>query len=212
MNYYQLRHSSEEAEIGHFPQAPSAKGEINYNSPYDLSKYFWKRLDNSVKLTEPVCHAKAIATDLISCITISIDLVVSERLRDLLIEDFVGRMDIAEVKVHYRNTALNYWLIHPYKFENEFVDFENSEVWRVGRGTSEINRELVFSNTEFMQLVNSVKPPEAIVIKKLTLSSSLDIDFFALRNVYGGIRFYVSERKKKVLEANNCTGLRFEKV
>jgi hypothetical protein len=210
MNYFKLSHASDIIQIGHYPQSVKSKDSMDYNVPDYLGKYLLKRLDAAIQYPELVLHSKARLTDLISCVTINLDLVVSEKLRDLLMDGFPGRVDTAPIQVHHKNTAYVYWLIHPYAFDNQLINFTSSEIWREGGGGVKIKQEHVHSYTEYEQLVRTVKLPERISIIKPVLSNPSHSDFIMLRDVSGGIGYYLSEQKMKELEKKDCTGLRFE--
>lgn len=212
MNYFKLSHSSDIIQIGHYPQSVKSKDRTDYNIPGYLGNYLLKRLDAAIQYPEPVLHSKARLTDLISCVTINLDLVVSEKLRDLLMDRFPDRVDTAPIHVHHKNIGYVYWLIHPYAFDNHLINFTSSEIWREGGGGVKIQQEHVHSYTEYEQLVRTVKLPERISITKPVLSNSSHSDFIMLRDVSGGIGYFVSEQKMKEMEKNDCTGLRFEEM
>lgn len=209
MNYFRLENSLGQ-DIGVYPQ--SINDPVTIKSPGHLSTFLNKRLDATVHLPTPTLRSKAIPTDLLSVICTAIDLVMSEKLRDLFLADLHNQFDVKEINFYWKKELLSYWLIHPYHYKLSVIDFNNSEFCRVGVGQTEMQPEYPKDGDELMTLWKSMPHGEGPFIKKLTLLNTGATHFFALPFVNGGIGYYVSSERKQEIEDVGCTGITFQEA
>ena len=100
------------------------------------------------------------------------------------------------------------------KADPNFVDYNNSEIYLTNFGFQKIERIHFNSSNNFMEQTNQIRNRDAnmgFLIEKLVLVKDefIDEDFFILRQVEGGVGYFVSEKLKSEIEKANCTGIDF---
>jgi hypothetical protein len=219
MKYFRICESLNLKEVGLYPQSIDSnisvekqKEQFRGNRMGDLNDFFSRKIYKEIYIANPIIRTKAKMTDLISSVTISLHLIVSldfgKYLKSLNSDDF----EFLNLGVLRLGKLVDYTLIHPYKFCNDFIDFENSVIWRVGSGGKKMQIETVSSSAAFHALKKSLVLPERLLIDKISLQKNMPKDFFALLQVNGGIGFFVSEKIKTEIENECFSGIRFEEL
>lgn len=205
--------------VGQFPQsitsnitAEKQKEQFQGNRMGDLHDFFCRKIDKEIYIANPIIRPKAKMTDLISSVTIGLHLIVSLDLGNYLKALNSDDFQFLNLGVLRSGELVDYTLIHPYVFCNDFIDYANSVIWRVGLGGKKINIETISSSAAFHELKNSLVLPERLLIDKISLQKNIPKNFFSLLQVNGGIGFYVSEKIKIEIENECFSGIRFEEV
>ncbi|CAA7196975.1 imm11 family protein [Chryseobacterium potabilaquae] len=215
MKYYLIRPSLQKKDFGKsYPQAQDAIDNDRDHSNH-IEKNFGKKIDFDPLACYPIINKKGRLTDFIGSVVNFGNLQISSKLKSI-IEKYTS-----EGIQYFRNTVLhndleysNYWLLHPYQFDQEYIDFGKSEVIHQQKkkegGTVPVS-VMVSSMEDFTYLSEKAREKnEMMNIEKLSLKENIIIkDFFVLRHVSGGM-FYVSEKLKKEIEEAGCTGLEFK--
>ncbi|CAA7195415.1 imm11 family protein [Chryseobacterium potabilaquae] len=151
---------------------------------------------------------------------ISSMLIVSGKLKIILEKNRKTGMQFFNINI-LRNKEIydDYWLLNMFEFNQEFINFKRSRIiyekkdddFDITYSTRNIDLS-INDNDEFNIYVEKAKENiEKITIDKLILNEEIiNEDFFALRNVTGGIGYYVSEKLKKEIEDAGCIGLEFQ--
>ncbi|WP_162034240.1 hypothetical protein, partial [Chryseobacterium potabilaquae] len=201
MKYYLIRPSLQKKDFGQsYPQAQDAI-DNDRDSPNHIENNFGLKLDFEPLSCYPIINKKARVTDFIGSVVNSGNLQISSKLKSI-IEKYTG-----EGIQYFRNTVLHngqeytdYWLLHPYQFDHEYIDFQNSMIkYKKKADDYETSRKtnMVFLSLNTLQEFEEYKEKarkklETITIEKLFLKENvIKKDFFALRYVFGGM-FYVS--------------------
>lgn len=212
MNYHRITYSSNEAEVGRtFPQSHVAKNVISIEDKLHL----WKQdlgisLSSNIVLPQPVLHPNAKLTDLISTTSITLQLIISGKLKAILKSSIRPKTcDLLPVSVWYLNVEHNYWMLNPVTFDTQLIDFQKSEIWLHGSGNTKI-KQLIFHNyTEFNEYGQQLALPQRLFIAKVVFVKKTNQDFIQLRQVAGGVGYYVSEKLKNEIQSAGCTGINF---
>lgn len=212
MNYYKVLESINLKEIGSYPQSISEVKLQVINPVHDLIHFIGKKIEQPYIIPEPILRPKSKPTDLISCVTIGLNLVVSDFLKEILIAYNSTDMQYVEISAKFNSKKIRYWIVHPMVFNLPIINFKDSEIWRIGLGAGKLHRENVDSLESFNNLKARIELPESLSITKPSIQQDAGIDFFALSPVYGGIGFYVSEKLKEKITEELCSGIRFEKM
>ncbi len=225
MNYYRVE----------FTLNPKIRGVANYikgyhfQGPYfegwwwDDPKLVYKireRIDFQPTVVDIELFSKSKILDLIqNGGPASGKLLISGKLRSIIekyrksgIQYF--KFNVIKNKVVYDD----YWILHMYEFNQEFIDFPNSvflyEKQRDDYATSYLTEKIRMnfkSNEEFEgHRVHTGKKGGITTIINIKLKSNISEDFFALRRVEGGIGYFVSETLKNEIESVGCTGIEFQ--
>lgn len=210
MVFYRLIYSADEQVIGDYPQSQRENQPVAIQSPLHYSRAFNRKVGNEISLPQPILHSKAKLTDFLSCVSIPARLVASEKAKDILAEYTSNKLlQILSINVVVKNKLVPYWIFHPFNFLYEAIDFEASEIWRIGMGNMLIKQEFFRDFHEFEVGRQNLELPERLMIKTLVLRSAIDCHFFPLMPVTGGIGYYVSEKVRTELISANCIGMEF---
>jgi hypothetical protein len=210
MVFFRLTYSADEQVIGDYPQSQRENQPVGIMSPVHYSRAYNRKVGNEISLPQPILHSKAKITDFLSCVSISARLVASEKAMNILTKYSSNRLlQILSITVLAKNKSLPYWIFHPFNFYYQAVEFEASEIWRLGLGASLKEQEYFNNFDDFALRRQQLSPPESLMIKRPILRSGIDCHFFPLTPVTGGIGYYVSERVRTELINSNCTGMEF---
>lgn len=223
MKYYQIKHSLQKKDFGNsYPQSQDSINNTDvllWEEPRHINNWFGKKINFEPILSYPILNKKARVTDLINSVIYSSSLVISSKLKSIL-EKYTeeGVQYFKNTILHNDKEYTDYWLLHPYQFNHEYIDFQNSIIdykkkaddYKVSYKTNLI---LLSVNTisefeEYLEMAR--KKLEVITIQKLFLKEDIiNKDFFVLRYAFGGM-FFVSEKLKQEIENAGCTGIEFK--
>lgn len=212
MNFYRVMESTNLNEVGKYPQC-SGKFLTTWDSPKSLASVFKKKIDsNNIEIPEFNLVNKARQTDLLSTNFLDLMLVVSPRFKDLL--NLKNNKDLQFFRsiIHGNKTSAECWIINPFSFKNDYIDYRASIIKCSDSTGSSYLR--VMNQREFEQLIESGRKNGKIYVissPKLYLDNVKE-DFFLLDGVAGGIGYYVSENLKKEMDHTGFTGITFTKV
>jgi hypothetical protein len=210
MKLYQIKYATSASQIGStFPQSQDSIEKINVADPVHLWNIQIGNPINIIGSPEPILHKRAKQTDLISCSTISIRLVISNTLKQIL-TSFATPEDYQCVptKLWKGSQYFDYWIWNPLIFRYETIDFTQSEVW-TGPFRSCNQKIPVNNEKEFQQIIDATKYPQDILIKKLIFKESIDHHFIQLMWTGEAVGYFISEELKEEIMAQGCTGIEF---
>ena len=214
MKVFRVRNSVEPKVIGSkkFPQVRDAKGDFNVQSFNHIgnSLFFLNQINVEPILPELVLWDSSKATDLISSSFsgTGYGLICSNKLKEIIEKVAHRSIQFFEITLHHKVNIFNYWYLHPFKANNEFIDYKESEIWEEKSFLKVRRRE--FSDVDsFIGEVKQVKYPYPLNIVKYSLKKVLP-DFFILTFIEGGIGFFVSENIKNEIESAGCSGIVFK--
>jgi hypothetical protein len=107
-----------------------------------------------------------------------------------------------------------YWILSPIFFKLQNLDFENSGISLMKGALKKVGELKINSMEDFSKELKQVRQMGSsfrLRISKLSFKANED-DFFILNNVKGGVGYFVSEKLKSELEAQNVTGISFTRI
>lgn len=112
----------------------------------------------------------------------------------------------------------DYWALSTYEIDNKFINFKNSVIKITKKAAdfkTTFNAFDVVLNIESLEqfegeVEKALRDDETLFIDDLRLKvDTINEDFFYIRNFRGG-SFFVSEKLKKEIESQSCTGIEFQ--
>ncbi|TAE07616.1 MAG: hypothetical protein EAZ47_03490 [Bacteroidetes bacterium] len=151
---------------------------------------------------------------------ISRKLVVSTKLKTIL--EAYNKDDIQYFNMIVKkgnDTYHNYWILHPHTYKQEIIDYQNLNVtyekhkpdFSISYESEIINLALSSIDDFNLHMANK-KPEEISYIEPLQIKKDCKEHFFCLKNVFGGLGYYVSEKLKKIIETDGCSGIEFQPI
>jgi hypothetical protein len=223
MNFYRIRHDINSKVIGSkYPQVEEISIPTTWDDPLFIQSFVGKQAPQNVLLPEGVLYKSSKLTDLVSAsaVGLSLNLLISEKLQEVLQDSKSMGVQFFQTQLHERNGLSHaYAIVHPFAFGYKLLDFKNSEIgfYRDNVGLEFLQSipakdigDLEKTINEYEHYVlNSNSIEKYLLIKKPKLREDINIDFFALQYVYGGTGFFVSENLKMQIQAIDCTGIVF---
>lgn len=211
MNYYRIEESTDLKIIGTYPQAQKA----NHLVPVDNPLHLWKarkigiKWDDNISIPEPILMKKARLTDLVSSVVTGGNLIISNKLKEIITQANNNCIQFMQVAVIYNEKKISYWILNPISFGFENIDFANTEIWLETYGNTKISQIPINDMEQFDEAKVKYKLPERISIARIELKKEVKNDLFVLRHTVSGSGYFVSEKLKNEIEEAGCTGIRF---
>lgn len=222
MRYYSIQ----------FTLNPKLRGSNDYIKDYKLkipnNKLYWEepkfignirnqKIDFQPYLLDIVLYPEAKLNDLImDGGPIPMKLIISSKLKEIIQSHRKTGMQFFNITLMKKSiTYNNFWLLNMYEFNQEYIDFKNCEIIqrmkKDGGGTTPVQLDIE-NVIEFENAIEKAKEKlETITIEKISLEKGEE-HFFTLRNVAGGIGYFVSETLKQKIEDAGCTGIEFQPI
>lgn len=214
MKYYSIRESLDKKIIGTYPQVVHANHNCHvWDEPKFIGQVQFKKIDYEPITSNAILEKKARPTDLISSRSIgfTLKLLLSGKLKRIIEKYSKNKCQFFQAPVIFKDYLINdYWLLSPYNFNMEFIDYHKSAISvRVRRieGGTESKPLKADDYKEFMSIINNHKEKKEIVsIDNIILKDNVNEDFFLLNH---RLSYIVSEKLKKEIENAQCTGIEF---
>ena len=221
MEYFRVRHTLDKKKsYGHSPQVMEVKHNCHVAyEPGFIRHHSFEKIGFQPITSTPVLHPKSKKTDLIEHLGIGFShrLVMSGKLKDIFEAHNNDRFQCFQCPIYHRgNEDKSYWIIHPYKFNQEYIDFNKSDIQiriRDPKGGTKLQKIEISSLVDFNSSKEFYKENGSILsVCQIVLKENIRDDFFMLRGIEGGLGYFVSERLKKEIEENQCTGIEFQPI
>lgn len=218
MKYYVIRVSLNKKDIGTYPQVVHAKHNCHvWDNPKFVDKVNFQKINYEPITSNAILEKKAKLTDLISSngVGFTLKLLISDKLKNIIEVYANKKCQFFKAPVIFKDDFVyGYYLLHPYNFAYENVNFEGSSfiLRKKKNGGGNQDEKVNVSTFEDFQKVLSNKKKEGyqkFCIDRIKLKPDINEDFFVLRYVEGGIKYIVSEKLKKEIENLECTGIEF---
>lgn len=220
MKYYILRESTDLKIVGHFPQSIDAKHHCHvWDEPKFIEHQELTPLNFEPIISNAILHNQAKLTDLISTSGMGFTrkLLISGKLKNI-IQNYINNIDVQffQSPIFYENNIIeDYWILYCNKSYSELIDVQQSTI-KIRRRKPEggtIIENISFENYfDFELYMKENKLEGKLYFSNIRLLDNLEIDFFALKYVEGGVKYLVSEKLKKEIEGIGCTGIEFQPV
>lgn len=205
---YILREALNPSEIGHtFPQVQNTIG----GSPYNLPPQDRPATDLNIPVF--LLHSKSKKIDYISCSNSFFGMLVSPKLKNLLIKHKLPAHQVFPAKIKHYNKYYDYFLINIYEDALHYIDFEASRFYQgtaAGSWTKDININSIEEYTRMSKNMPQMSDgmDTFVLISELRLREDIiDTDVFRLRRLL--THYFVSEKLKNELIENHITGVDF---
>lgn len=217
MKYFSINNSLNKKVLGHYPQVKEIKQNCDvWNEPKFIEHIHNTQIDFEPITANAILYPSSKLTDLISVTGMGFTrkLLLSSRLKKIIEKSRNSGLQFYRSNIVYKNEEINdYWILNSFEIDMNFVDVEKSIfVWRKrkeegGTYISEINFN---SLNEFIKKIKEENLEGKIYLNKIKINVGVQVDFFTLLNVEGGIKYIVSEKLKKEIEDAGCTGIEFQ--
>lgn len=219
MKFFSIKSSLDNKIVGDYNQVQKAIHNCDiWNEPNFIDRIDFIKIDFEPLLSSAVLAKNAKLTDLISASVVGFSsrLLISGKLKILIEKYSQETCQFFKSPVIFKNTIIeNYWILHPYKFNLEVIDFKNSVIYETQNVFLKILKLSINSIEEFYEAKSKIdnKGREfGIFIERIKIRDHVLLDFFILRYVEAGVKFIVSEKLKWELEEADCTGIEFQPV
>lgn len=216
MTYYNIKNSLDDRQLGIGQQVKKTIHNCHIKDPMFIDNW------NTEVSKKPICpdfqlEEKAKATDLINnynSIGARNKLIISDRLKNIIENYRYKGLEFFQTFVFHKQESYNYWITTPNHYQMEIIDYKKSEIWVMKGGwkklekTNNINSSTIFfqKKQEYRNGYKNDKTPHGLTIERVCFKKNIDLDFFSLIGANG---YFVSERLKSSIEAENCTGIEF---
>lgn len=217
MEYFRIRHTLKVTELGHYPQVKSIKYNCNVATESKfIQHYYFKKINITPCVANPILYSTSKKTDLIERLGIGFShrLLMSRKLKDILFNYSKDDVQYFQCSIYHKNVEdKNYWIMNPYKFRQEFINFDKSETClriRKPEGGTKLIPFDVLTLIEFEKKRELFKKEMSFLNVYTLILENVNKDFFILAGVEGGIGYFVSEKLKNEIENAQCTGIEFQ--
>jgi hypothetical protein len=150
--FFRIQESIDRKKVGRYPQVTEGIYHTNINDPYFIGNSEYEFIEHDVSVPGIKLESGAKRTDLIGAgiIGISARKVISSKLKSLIQNHRQEGFQYFKTYVIDHNDHFgDYWILHPYQFNYEILDFEKSTVWIEGMGGEKLRRLETRSKEDF---------------------------------------------------------------
>lgn len=213
--YYRITHSLNKRILGNHDQVIKAVYPCSIYDPQFIDQIFFEKSTFHPFTAKAILNKGAKLTDLIksSIVGIGLKLFLSGKLKIIIEENTDNGIEFFQSSILKSNVEYtDYFLLNMYEDRIDRVDFKNSEIYLRRRkeegGTETVNIKTETQDDFLATKEFHSKTGGLIYVNRLILHNVKE-DFFLIRYMQGGPGYFVSERLKKIIEENNCTGIEF---
>lgn len=220
MNYYRIRHTLSPKVLGNYPQVKEIVHNCHVDSePKFIQHFRLKEIDFEPVVSNPILYSKSKKTDLIEHLGIGFShrLLMSKRLKYILESFKATGVQFFKCSIFHKDTEdKNYWIMNAFNTNQEVIDFKNSEISvkvRKIEGGTKLESLNISSQSHFDEMSEFYKKSNSFLkISKVALRKNINMNFFILRGIEGGLGYYVSEKMKNEIEESECSGIEFQPI
>jgi hypothetical protein len=214
--FYRIQESLRIKEIGKYPQVITADYKSRVDADNFIGNINLKKAPLDVVVPNPILQKRSKLTDLISAVPMgfNLKLLVSTKLRDILLSYRSDGLEFLSAPIIENDNLIDdYYILNFYENNQEFIDFQNSEVLTVKKDFDKnfIESKIEIKTLDEMVGLLSQKKEFGIVrcwINRVSIDESVvNKDLFVLTNVFGNLGYYISEELKVSIEESGCTGI-----
>jgi len=220
MNYFRIRHTLSTKVLGHHPQVKDIKHNCDvWDEPKFIEHLKFEKINFEPIVSNPILYSKSNKTDLIESLGIgfTLRLLISSKLKNILTEYNQKEFQYFPCSIFHNNIEhMNYWILNSFGDNQVFIDFKKSEVQlrsRKPEGGTKLNSISITSLEDFDRNLEFHRNSKSLLnIVKVVLKENINKDFFVLRNVDGGLGYFISEKLKIEIEDADCSGIEFQPI
>lgn len=210
--YYYLNESLNEKIVGHYFQSQNVQ---NYamDDPRYLTNNYFKKLDFEPITPVAILHKKAKFTDLISNVNAggNYHLLMSDKLKNILDKSRTEGLQFFKSRIIKGDiTYDNYWSLNMYETNNNFIDFQKTTIRYRKYDPNKLN-DIEFTSVAdceaYEKWLATKNMFDEVVLHQVNIKDGTTQDFFMIKF---SVKFVVSEKLKREIEAAGCTGIEFQ--
>lgn len=214
MEFFLLRPSINEKEIGRFPQCEKS---ISAGNLDNLNPNGW--IGNNISLPIPILHENAKFTSYLNIVVANPTrfLVVDSELLAIINEMYSSKFERWKIGVQHKNTLNeDYSLLHFLSSESEYVDYELSEFyigrmdnWRFRGSELHIRdrEDYVLTENSLLSIDQRIVPQRIVLNFKKATQHIARLD-----NIPTGKGYYFSEQLVSKINEAGLTGMLFKDI
>ncbi|MDN3594934.1 hypothetical protein [Zunongwangia endophytica] len=215
---YKIESSINQEEIGIYPQIEEAIYNCDpLNDVQFIDNIGKKEISFEPKTAIGILNKDALLTDLLSApiMGFSEKLLVSNKMKNILDNYIKDNFQSFKCKIKISPSQIvDYWVLNPIKFNKQLIDYKKSEIYLMRGVLQKVKKINVSTYKEFkaesIELLRN--KDELINIKFVNLFlKPNDVPFFAIDNVKGGFKYFISKEVKNIMIKSKITGVHFEK-
>ena len=130
MKFYVLRSSGNKKIIGHYPQVKTVQHNCHvWDEPKFIGKINFEKVDFEPITSNAILYDSSKTTDLInvSSIGFHLKLLISGELKKIIEKYTKEKCQFFQAPIILKKKLISdYFLVHPYKFDFKYVDFEKT--------------------------------------------------------------------------------------
>lgn len=213
--FYRIARSFDPKIIGRASnQTVHAKIDIHVDHPNYLIHHLQRKVDKTENIVcpKPILEKSAKLTDLITYPGIGGNLLISNKLKEILyackhpgIQYFPTSVIVNGIE------KTDYWIGNPYQFDYDCIDLSKTSIIIKNFETQSSEIKILSKKDELVALIEASRFPILVTLDPLYLIESCKTDLILMRNVNSAVGFYVSEKIKLQIEEAGCTGIVFTK-
>lgn len=221
--FYRINNSSDDKIVGFHPQVNRIGDDYDNTNPYGMTKLLFEKSGNKVSIPCGYFHEKAKQTDLVSVTFASSQLLISQKLKDILLSSNHYGVEFFQTEMIGKSgLSFEYWFVNPYASPLELLDYSKSEfkyydgrlknVINVASIDNEATLQKVISENRRSAIENPYPNHHPFKISQIAFKDSpgTSVDFFPVwGTLHRGISFFVSQRLRDQIELAHCTGIKF---
>lgn len=219
MQYYVIRPSLNKKILGHYPQVKDVKYNCHvWDEPKFVEHLYFKKANFEPITANAILYASSKVTDLIDvgAMGFAKKLLVSGKLKEIINKHRSSGLQFFRSGVYKKNDFIeDFWILNVFEINMEMIDFKNSQIFKTKNVFNKISQININNISEYNNIKKNIDKegyPYGLLIEKLKISFDQYLDFFALIHVEGGAKYIVSEKLKKEIENQECTGIEFMPV
>jgi hypothetical protein len=208
MRYYQIKYVLGEIVGRTFPQSQQVVSNIPISAPNHLFSS-GRKLEHNVYIPDSKIESNAKVTDLISSSPIVLQLIISDKLKNLIQNSREDGLQFFPTKlIHKRKVVVNYWILNAFERDYHYINFEKSKIL-IKNNIQNTSKAVDLKTLDsFKMALMTIKYPEYLRIEKLYLIDGIKPDLLIIDRTIG-MFFYFSEKLKIEIENAGCTGIEF---
>jgi hypothetical protein len=218
MKFYRIFESAEQKEVGFVPQVINGIYDFDRNGPGSYTHLSYSKATEDTLWPKHKLYGRAKRTDLVSVVYFSSQLLVSDKLKDILANSACDGLQFIPTTLYTaKGKELEYWIINPYPVRKPVIDVAKTEFAYINIFDSNEIVPVTFNSIEEYTAAFEKNKKDAIaigypnhralIIRKIEFLQT-DLDFFNVPAIHQGyFGYFVSQALVDKITKSKCTGI-----
>lgn len=220
MKFFRLKRTIELSQLGYHPQVRENVYKGNVNDPKFIDKVFFEKAKFDPITASALLDPRANLTDLIhtSGMGFTMKFLMSDSLKSLFQKYRSDGIEFFRSPVIHKDEIHDdFWVMSVFKTDEELLDFSKCTFLLRSRkpegGGTELSSVIINDHKDFQEKKKFYASNSAYLFVDTPIFINSELyDIYILRNVGGGVGYYVSEKFKNDLLENEISGIDYEEV